>query len=1412
MKKFPVADNMIRPYNFGIMLWLVGYSVSFKDIRNLPRFSTYPGYPEVPFQVLVINLNPNERVEDIRVRLVEQVPINYDITYAMPVDGKVKTYLPEVYPESIVFVGNQGFFRGHNVAFIIVSALQIKNGRVFLNKRVEFDVIKRPFSYPFSKPSYSNPDIWKGTFNFLGIHEYQTTNFVPQDRVDYIILTTESLKEHWKPLADFRNSMGIKTEIFTVEWVISNFNGNSIPERIRNFLRYAYENWGISALLIGADAQYIPPLRTNITLFTDTIGDIYGNWFRNFLLTDYYYSALDGDWNLNDDEWDGSEGDVYADLVPDIMVGRVPFNTPSEIQNYIQTVIRYETSNDFNVPKFAFIGSNLWGDSTDPDSADGCLLNTVLINKLTRISPSQKRLICEHPSAAVRDTLNSFKPTMIFGIGHSNHKIMMTRNSLSAYDAFDYRRVEELNTGNTKFIAGWVGCFINDPFSNSLGLEFVKRNKAVASVGVTKADFGLSVSSIWSVIYDSLNSSSGFPYIGLMVNYGKFAYSYISQYSALYRYLLLSYHIIGDPMLRVYNDARQKLKVSYTINDSLITFTVVDSTTLSPKPFVKISLRDDREVVDYGFTNLSGVLTLRVKRADTLYWTAWHPNSLIYTGSLKGGYSNYALKIDSAILTSTNDTATLHVWIKNVGSSSVFVSPILTSPDLMPITLPSGANISPGTSIRFDWTVVRSPFSDGNRFTKIRIYAGGYADSAYVWIGGPRLVFHSAKWRYYSDTLLLMFEVSNSGSDTAFNVRIVVDSSSLTPLYGNTIPKLAPGEFTNHNLVYYLRGSSPYGEWIRFNLYAGPKFFGTYRIRIDTPNVSIDWYSSEPLNGGITLRWKYRGITGRKYSWRVFVNGRPANYDTLTGSNYTYLTNDFSPKNFSIVVVQDGIEGDTVFSTVEAPNPSLWFVKDIEYIRFSSVPRYSKTSGPIFAQLLTNTAEPEMVTSSAFNRIYALRIDGSEIWRADLGSWIETHPVVADINSDGKLEVIVATTFYLYALRGSDGAILWSVPYPYFPSRPDSTPYPLYLAITKSSSNPNILVVSRKGSIFLYNPSGMLVKYRLANFPDTNSISLPATYDFDGDGNWEIVIKLGDSLHIFDQNLNELPGFPIYVMPSRWLFVWDFIGDGTPEIITCGHRNSIISPYGTIIMVDSSAYNPFSICLPLDFDGDGRDDIAFYHQTFSYVKVYRIDTQFVLINAFSEDASLRGRMATTGDINGDGKDEVIISDARSYLHAYSYIRRDLYGFPIDLSDHNRFRINTVYSTPSLVNHNGYIYIFAPTEANKLYAWRNFGGRVKWGMPFYNRWATNSPVDSLPDEPVLVSVMENVKEKMSKVVFGREYIEIFGEGRIAGNIYSPTGRKVMSVNGEGYVKVDLRGIPRGVYMLKLGKKVYKFIRR
>ncbi|MEO0139692.1 MAG: hypothetical protein ABIL16_02755 [candidate division WOR-3 bacterium] len=155
------------------MMWIITTftaAVEEGEINKLPLWAKGPGYPEIPVKVMVINLRDNERVSEIRIKRERLRHINYPIRFAKVIDTiSIMGNLPETYPQNSAFLGNQGFFRGHNLAFVLVPAIKVINGKTYLVEEVEFDVITVNSSYRYDKPKYSNPKIWGRVFAGLGI-------------------------------------------------------------------------------------------------------------------------------------------------------------------------------------------------------------------------------------------------------------------------------------------------------------------------------------------------------------------------------------------------------------------------------------------------------------------------------------------------------------------------------------------------------------------------------------------------------------------------------------------------------------------------------------------------------------------------------------------------------------------------------------------------------------------------------------------------------------------------------------------------------------------------------------------------------------------------------------------------------------------------------------------------------------------------------------------------------------------------------------------------------------------------------------------------------------------------------------------------------------------------------------------
>jgi len=1372
------------------MIINLAISIGEGEIGNLPLWTRGVGYPQVPVKVITINLLPHERIKDVIVKDIKQRPIRYTPTIARVIDDSKD--VPEhfsTYPERVAFIGNQGFFRGNNLAFIVVSALQIKNDTVYLNERVEFDVIKENANFNYEVPASSNPRIWGKIFNEFGIAN--TNGYIEDTGVDMIILTTERLKESWKPLANLHMLQGYRVKILTVEWIRENSYGRNIQEKIRNFLKFAYTNWGLSALLIGADAFSIPPIRTYVPLFSGYYEMIYGN----DVLTDFYYASLDGEWDTDGNYWSGDLDSI--DFVPDIMVGRFPATSPDEVESFIQNVIYNETSKSFDGISFDFFSANLFGYPTVPeDSADGCLMVYNLGTILTSFPPNKIKFVCEKDSRVITDSINSSKPSTIFFLMHANHRVLVNRN-LYYNDVFEYSDIDNITTPVP--LAGFAACFANEPFTNSVGKEFVMKGKAVVSIGASKADFTLSVYSLWYPLFDSLNSLRSNPTTGYIFNIMKIFISGVSYYSPLYRYLMFAYHMIGDPLTRVFTEEPPAFKVYKSVYDGRVEFTLryLDN---SPVKGALIVITDGERLISKGFTDNDGKVVLNYKSpyGDTLFWGVNVQGAPLKFGRFISEYTGEYLVLDSVYMGPGRNTI-LRVILSNRSQSDVIVRPILRSNDAIVESYPNAKTIPAGKSEKFEYRIRILKDKAAN----FELEAG---DQTFRFSVMPKLVnvnFVAAKWNMVGDSIALYLDIANYGSLRSDSIRISNVFASLKGWSDNytwikTFEPLNPNESSKFRWSIKVKGKV--GDTVKLYLFNGKEYVDVFSVVIDSVRINVDSLNAEPVNGGVRLSW-VGGDSGT--TWRIYVDGNPLNIPPFRGSHITVELQDFQEHAFAVSPVKNGIEGNLSSAIISRSNPPLRFARNIELIN-NSGSEWPYNSSPIISQLIPSTPEPEIILSSADKKIYILDIYGSILRTLELPSKITTTPI-----SIGEY-IIVGTEDESINMIHYSGVIKWRTELPDIPK---------YIMASKLEMNKvYVVAVSLSGSIYVIDTLNGTISASKTFLADTIMLSPPATYDMDRDGIWDIVFKVDTFVYVFDKDLNTKPGFPVVLHASlgmhytRYMFVWDMDKDGYAEIVVCGHRNYIISHNGSVILRDSSAYYPNSYCIPGDFDGDGRYDIAFYNGR--EVGMYKIDSgKLVMLDTISETYPT-ARHPVISDIDGDGRHEIIISNAYGHLNAYSYGNRNHSGFPINLSDDNRYKNASVISAPAIINYNRNAILFAPIVGNMLFSWNIPSSYGIWEMFRKNQWATGSPISI--DEIYTTTTISGVKGESIerfRVVIGRDYMEVWTDGNIEAKIYSISGRLIESAKGTDILRLKF-DLPRGIYIAKVitnsGIRFYKLI--
>ncbi len=205
---------------------------------------------------------------------------------------------------------------------------------------------------------------------------------------DYIIITIENLYNAiissnfivWKTL------IGYNVKIINItDNEITSQTGQDLPEKIRNFLRSNYQDWGIKYVLIIGNHATIP-MRYCYPDPTNHRFDIF-DWTSGEVPTDYYYADLshsDADsWDLDGDGYYGEYEQDNPDFFPEVYVGRIPINIQSRITYTLDKIVTFEQDigdwkeNALNAGAFFYFTNE---DHSGNPAMDGAVLSHYIEN------------------------------------------------------------------------------------------------------------------------------------------------------------------------------------------------------------------------------------------------------------------------------------------------------------------------------------------------------------------------------------------------------------------------------------------------------------------------------------------------------------------------------------------------------------------------------------------------------------------------------------------------------------------------------------------------------------------------------------------------------------------------------------------------------------------------------------------------------------------------------------------------------------------------------------------------------------------------------------------------------------------------------------------------------------------------
>jgi len=153
------------------------------------------------------------------------------------------------------------------------------------------------------------------------------------ENYDYLIITTEALKNSWNDFIEFNKRRCLRTQLKTIEDINTNVTGTDSPDKLKKYIKQEYDAHGIVYVMLGGDDNFNAnntPMASAIThrSYSAVFKDYGVNPYSDKdVAADMFYETLDGQ-ELQDLEWE-----VYA--------ARFPADNATELKNIIDKTIKY---------------------------------------------------------------------------------------------------------------------------------------------------------------------------------------------------------------------------------------------------------------------------------------------------------------------------------------------------------------------------------------------------------------------------------------------------------------------------------------------------------------------------------------------------------------------------------------------------------------------------------------------------------------------------------------------------------------------------------------------------------------------------------------------------------------------------------------------------------------------------------------------------------------------------------------------------------------------------------------------------------------------------------------------------------------------------------------------------------------
>lgn len=610
------------------------HRVTMSGSYNIER----AGAPSLPSKDVWTLLPPGENATSFRLSNVqwETVPGEYLIEPAQQsyrMNDPIVTMTPpdpQIYLNDAPFPAEQvsglasHIKKGVSLASCIVHPVRWNPSDGSLEYIISAKLTVSTGSDEQSEESYSN--FYRGdreTFEWVadkvvnpeGLGQYPRRD-VPDVR-PMLIVTGDALVEVALEYANWHNTRGTPTYVETVESYLQTQNGVDDEEKIRAGIANAYSVLGVDYLLLLGDVDIIP----DRGLFGSVAWDNEDSTDQaEHIPADFYYAALDGNWNADGDTLWGEPDE--ADLLSEMAVGRIPADNVEEAMRMFRKVRMYS---DEPVVDDALrvlsvgedLGWNVWGgDYMDEVYGGAQTWGHFTLGYPNRFHYFHRTLYDRNdywdPMADLAPAISEGYQ-FIHHVGHANQTYVMKFNIGNISDE------TITNDGVTQGfnIAYSQGCDPGDFEVECIAEKFTVQinNGFVAFVANSRSGWGSTnntngASQHYHREFVDALMGEGITTIGRVQEDSKEDLAGWFNNGTLMRWCYYTSNLFGDPSMDMWTDVpiamEPEFHIVIPINDETFEVTVPET------PNATVCLSRDGEIISIGFTDEQGVAVLDI--------------------------------------------------------------------------------------------------------------------------------------------------------------------------------------------------------------------------------------------------------------------------------------------------------------------------------------------------------------------------------------------------------------------------------------------------------------------------------------------------------------------------------------------------------------------------------------------------------------------------------------------------------------------------------------------------------------------------------------------------------------------------------------------------------------------------------